>query len=464
MSTAELLEQQFQVTFSDDHLFAYLKVEPLEGEQLSLVDALTKLTSTGISFGIDQAAVRDALDRPGTAVLVAKGTPPTEGIDGAVEFAPDLLRVGGRPRVAEDGEVDLFDLGLVHEVAAGSVLATSTPPTPGEPGMDVLGRMLRPRPGRAIRVVPGPGCQWSGDHRELLASISGHATLVGETITVSAIFQVHGNVGPATGNVDFCGSVIVTGDVLQGYRVKAGGDVEIQGSVESGEVEAAGNVSVRYGIRGHTGHGRVCATGTVRARFIEFAEVRANGSIYATDGVVCGVVEAGQDVGVLGRHGSIIGGRVVAGNSVRVGELGSARGVPTDVHVGSAPKLLAEAQALKSRLAEVTDRLQILQDRLAVLQAYARQGRLNESGKLALAQIHQTYRSLLDERAECQSLQAELLERFRAVKSASVSVRNVCHAGVRVAICGISHVVEQEFEGVRFQRDERTYTIELVSG
>jgi uncharacterized protein len=460
MSRAELFEEPLQVTLSDDRLSAYLKVEPSDGEQLSIRHVLEKLASAHVSFGIDQEHLQEALERPGTTVQVATGRPPVDGSDGAVEFAPDLLTVGGRPHVAEDGEVDLFDLGLVHNVTAGAVLATVTPPTAGDPGMDVLGRMLRPRGGRDVHIRPGPGCQWSEDHDQLLASIGGHATLVGETISVSAIYRVRGNVGPATGNIDFLGSVVVTGDVLQGYQVKAGGDVEIQGSVESGEVEAGGSVSVRYGIRGHA---RVCVAGTVRARFIEFAEVRADCSVYATDGVVCGVVEAGEDVDVLGRHGSIIGGRVVAGHSIRVGELGSSRGVATEVHVGSAPKLLAEAQAHKTLLGGVTDRLQIVQDRLAVLQGYAREGRLNESGKRALVQHHETYRTLLDQRAELQSRQAELLERLREVNKASVSVRNVCHVGVRVAIGGISHMVEQELEGVCFQRDERSYTIELVS-
>ena len=87
----------------------------------------------------------------------------------------------------------------------------------------------------------------------MLAAVAGHATLVLETVTVSAVYYVRGEVGPATGNIEFVRSVDISGDVLPGYRVTAGGDVEIQGSVESAEIEAAGNVSVRYGIRGHAG-------------------------------------------------------------------------------------------------------------------------------------------------------------------------------------------------------------------
>src|SRR5579872_4402190 len=77
MSTAEV-EQQPQVTFSDDHLFAYLKVEGCDGEQPSMLDALEKLSSAHVSFGIDQERVQAALDRPGLTVLVARGRPPVD--------------------------------------------------------------------------------------------------------------------------------------------------------------------------------------------------------------------------------------------------------------------------------------------------------------------------------------------------------------------------------------------------
>jgi uncharacterized protein len=452
------------VTISDDRLRAYLEVAPNDGEGAPpmLQDALVRLADANVTFGIDLQLVHEAIDRPGSRVAVAQGRPAVDGVDGTIDFASDLLSVGGRPAVADDGNVDLFSLGLVHNVEPGSLLATIAAPTPGEAGMDVLGHAVRARAGRAARVLPGPGCQWSANRSQVLASIAGHATLVGDTVTMSPIYHVRGNVGPATGNIEFVGSVSISGDVVQGYHVKAGGDVEVQGSIECGEVEAGGNVSIRYGIRGHAGHGRVCAAGTVRARFIEFAEVRAH-CVYATDGVVCSVVEAGADVDVLGRYGSIIGGRVVAGHSVRVGELGSTRGICTQVFVGSAPKLLGEAQELRDRLSEVTGRLQIVQERLATLQEYARDGKLNETGKLALDQCHQTYRALLDERTDLVSHQPEIIERLQAAKSASVSVRNVCHAGVRVSIGPVSHTVDQDWECVQFKRNERTGRVELTA-
>jgi uncharacterized protein (DUF342 family) len=332
------------VRVAPDQLAAHLEVTVSahpEATPPTLEEALTSLADANVTYGVDRGCVVAALETPGRPVRVAEGRSPRAGEDGRVEYAPSLLAIGGRPHVSSDGAVSLFDLDLVHNVDAGVLLATRTLPTPGEPGMTVFGTPIAARPGRAANVRVGAGARFGDDGLQVFAATAGHAALVGQVVTVSTIYRIRGDVGPATGNIEFVGSVIVSGNVDAGYHVRAGGDVEIQGSMAAGEVEADGNVSIRYGVQGHNGHGRVVAGGTVRAKFVEFAHVQAVGSVYVSDGIIRSTVEAGDKLEVLGHHGAIVGGRITAHAGVWARHLGSPRDIPTEIVVGTKPILRA---------------------------------------------------------------------------------------------------------------------------
>ncbi|MFM9587410.1 FapA family protein, partial [Streptomyces caniscabiei] len=58
------------------------------------------------------------------------------------------------------------------------------------------------------------------------------------------------NVDIGTGHVDFDGSVIISGDIKDGMRVRASGDVTVLGFVESGNIESDSAVTVLLGAIG----------------------------------------------------------------------------------------------------------------------------------------------------------------------------------------------------------------------
>jgi uncharacterized protein (DUF342 family) len=379
-----------------------------------------------------------------------------------VEYAASLIAIGGRPHVTADGKVDLFDLDLVHNVAAGTLLATRQLPTSGEPGVTVFGKPIPARPGRAAHVRAGPGARLGDDGLQVFAVTAGHAVLVGDLVTVSPIYYVRGDVGPATGNIEFVGSVSVSGNVDAGYRVQAGGDVEIQGSVTAGDVEAAGNVSIRYGIQGHTGHGRVVAAGVVRAKFIEFAVVRAGDSVFASEGIMQSTVEAGGKVEVLGHHGSIVGGRILAREAVWARDLGSPLGIPTEIVVGADPALLAEAHQARARARTLVGQLEQVQLRVVHLQDQDRRRGLSAAVDQELEKFHLVYRSLLEQRAQLDHRQQELARVLQAARGAVVVARGTCHPDVRITIGTATRLVPEGLKSIRFERNLETYEIELL--
>jgi uncharacterized protein (DUF342 family) len=462
-TTDERSSAHVKVKVSADRMTAYLEASaPAKGERPpSVQDALIALTAARV-VRPDPERVKDALAKPGERFVVAEGVPALHGNGGGVEYAPSLLAVGGQPQATETGEVNLFDLGLIHNVAEGAVLATLRLPTPGKAGLDVFGQVVPPRAGRPAPVKPGKGTRLSPDGQEILAAVAGHATLVGQTITVSPIFVVRGDVGPATGHIEFVGSVCIMGNVGPGYRVKAGGDVEIQGNIDGGDIQAGGNVSVRFGIRGQQDRGSIAAGGSVRAKFIEYALVHAGDSVYVTDGIVCGKVQAEARVEVVGRHGSIVGGRVVATQGIKVGDLGSKNSSPTEVVVGPDPSLAAEIQQLQTRVQGVANQLETTRETLGRLKEAEKGGRLIGNRRLELARLTAEYREMADERVKLLERQAALLERLRACRTAAVDAQGTSYTGVRVWIAGASYLVDNPWHSVRFHRNEETRQIEVI--
>jgi uncharacterized protein (DUF342 family) len=452
----------FCVTITPDELAASLEVAPAgpEDPPVDIDAALAYLTEAGIVYGVDAEDVAHALDARGIPVLVAQGRPPIDGEDGRLEVEPRLLELGGRPRVQDDGEVDLFQLNLIHTVAEGQVLARRIPPTPNEPGVTVKGRILSAQKGRPAPGTAGRGTCLSADGLEIIATLAGHAVVLTDQISVSSIYQIRGDVGVATGHIAFVGSVVVRGDVRPGFRVKADGDVEIHGNVNGGTVEAGGNVSVRYGI---LSEGRVVAAGTVRAKFVEYAEVHAGAEVWVSDGIVQSNVVAGTTIEVVGRYGSVVGGHVFAQKSLVARELGSARGIRTTIAVGAAPELLPEAKKLATHQEALAQKISLIAARLKYFDQQAAAGRLNRVGAQEREASAAELQGLVDQRKLVATRQAEIAVMLEDIAIAFVDARDICHSEVSVVIGTSTLSMRQAIRSVRFRNSAELSKIEISS-
>ena len=133
--------------------------------------------------------------------------------------------------------------------------------------------------------------------------------MINGKINVYAIYEVLGDVDNSTVNIDFIGNVIIKGNVLTGFKVKAGGYIEVRGVVEGAKLVAQGDVVLKKGIQG-MGKGIIETQGNVIARFIENSTVTAKGNI-TTETILHSAINCGGKVEVGGRKGLIAGGLFV---------------------------------------------------------------------------------------------------------------------------------------------------------
>jgi uncharacterized protein (DUF342 family) len=456
------LSPSYRVEVTPDGLTALLEVTPPAGQDdppADLGSSLDYLTRVGVLYGVDAEDVGRAARTPGTQVVVAQGRPARDGEDGRLDVEPELLEIGGRPRVEDDGRVDLFDLNLIHTVREGQVLARRVLPTPGEPGMNVRGRGLPARAGKPAPGTAGQGTRLTEDGLEIVAAVDGHVVVVGDHLSVSSIYNVRSDVGVATGHVAYVGSVVVRGNVLAGFRLKADGDVEIHGNVNGGVIEAGGNLSVRYGILGQA---QVVAAGTVRAKFIEYADVKAGGAVWISDGIVQSKISAAR-IEVLGRHGSVVGGHVFARMSLTARDLGSAGGVRTTVAVGVAPELVPESQRLSSHQDEMARKVPKLQARIKYFEQQAQIGRLNRIGAQEMESAQVQLKQLFEELEVAAARQLELTQEIAELSGAFIDARDVCHPEVLVVIGTDNLPIRQALRAVRFSHSALSPKIEVTS-
>ncbi len=450
------------VTITGDRMTAELLVTaPVSGGRaITVEDALAKLAEAGVIYGIDPEAVRLAVEcaqqlrdpaAPPPPVAVATGRDATTGEDARIDYHPVLTAARGRPKVLPDGTVDLFDLNLVQNISIYTVLAVMVPAQRGEPGMTVTGAEIPGRLGHEVWLKAGTGTKLSADRLTVTATVAGHPTLMYGEITVTNVFRVKGDVGVETGNIEFVGSVVVSGSVLRGFTVKAEGDVEVQGAVDGGSVEAAGSVIVQYGIASGA---RVVAGGAVKARFIEAAEVRAGTHLWSTDGILQSRVESGGNVEVVGRRGAIIGGSVTAKTSVTARVLGSHLGGSTEISVGVMPEVRQEMVENQKKRSQMEAEFQRTEQTIQYMAAQLRNGWLSPERRVMLAKLVKAREQFFEGLAALKARSQELEQAFRESRTAWVLAKDTCNVGVRIIIGNSNYQPTRPLDRVRFNLTE----------
>lgn len=196
--------------------------------------AIATLSREGVSFGIDEDAVAQAVAWPGSEAVVAAGVAPVPPTDASIQLLVDLAtaRVSGVP--------------------AGTLLARRIPPQPGKPGTDVSGARIEPEEPGDASVNVGDGARCSDDGLLVFAAIDGWPVLDGDVVSVLAE-RIVADLDRTTGGLDVWGNLIVTGSI-EGIDVSASGRVTVQGNVVRAGLSSGRAMEVRGACMSSTLH------------------------------------------------------------------------------------------------------------------------------------------------------------------------------------------------------------------
>lgn len=351
-------DASWEIRVSDDRLAVYLDMYPSTGNGAppDAVKICEELAAMGVR-NVDRDRVMalatlcgEGYPASGEDSIIARGIPPQAPVPGEIEF----LVLMERAKRAEDDDtaIDWKNLWITPSVHEGDVIARIHPPKEGTDGIDVFGNPITAVSQTVNRIRYGDGVtvteNGDGTVEIVSARIVGQPVFRDNVLDVLPLLVINGDVDITTGNIDFTGSVLVKGSVLEGFSVRAERDVTVQEWVYSSHIQAGGSCVVRGGI---SGEGAFISAGEdIRIGVVEHAAVSASRRLEVFGYALSSTLEAGESVYVQGRNRrGIVGGSCTAGNSIEALSAGSPMESPTVLEVGRDPFRLRVIQELERK-------------------------------------------------------------------------------------------------------------------
>ena len=441
------------VDVSRDKMTATIRYDLKKGTRCPTADMVRQaLKEKGVVYGIDEAAIEKgttSLD----SYIAAHGDVPVNGTDARIEKKYDLSHKG-RPRIIESDRVDYKDMNLFVLAKAGQLLAERIPQTRGKEGKDVFGFPAPARNGKPIPLNVGKNAEIREENK-IYALIDGQIVEDGKRIGIDPHLSISGSVGVGTGNIDFAGSVEISGNIDAGFIVKATGDIEVSGFVSGADVDGR-NVFISGGITGQ-GRGKITAKEDVRAAFAENALVEAGRDIYIADAVLHSTIKAGKKIVVEDRRGLITGGYIAAGEEIRAKVVGNQAFVVTKLVVGVNPAL---SQRYQKACREYKEDKQRLSQITQMLNTFSKidTSRLPENRIAQIATLTRSQFPLAGKIKREEKLIEELQEELEKMEDGKIRVADIIYPGVSVSVNSIKRNFQTEVRGctLTVQEDEVT--------
>jgi uncharacterized protein (DUF342 family) len=424
------------------------------GRDYSAENYLNFLHSNKVSYGIKEDRIGQLVDKPiyQEMVTLAEGDRPIDGRDAYIQYNFETGQSKLRLREGSNGRVNFKDLNIIQNVVANQPLAVKIAAQNGKNGKNIRGGVLLATDGKDIPLPLGKNVHLADDGVTITADINGQVLVVNGKINVEPVYTVDGGVNLKSGNVDFLGTVIINGDVEDGFFVKAAGNIEVNGTVEKAEMVSEGNIIVTHGITGK-GEGIIKAGHSVWAKFIENAAVESGDLVVVSDGIINCRVDAAKRVLCQGKRAAIVGGRVRACEEINAKTLGSpVSGTETVLEVGLDPKLKTMVAHLTKEKEQARKEFEELQRNIQTLVNIKKQRKtLPEDKEASLGEFLAQRQAIIvnikkidEELADVQEALDKTDVRGRVSASAKV------YPGVRIVVRDIHEDVRNEYKAVTF--------------
>lgn len=319
-----------------------------------LSEVLLMLEQSGIIYGVDRAAIQFALDTveetglPVRNSVIARGKAALDGKDAYLRFEVEVGPLPGK--LLGNGSIDYRERLMFVGVSSGQILATKVSAMPGSAGMNVAGEIIAAMPGKDLLVKVSDDTRYNDDDNTVRATAAGVLSLVNtDTIRVSSRQKIDGDVDYSTGNIRSQNAVDISGSILPDFMVSTKGNLVVGGNVQAAKINSHGNVVVKGGILGPGAEVRV--QGDADINYIEQGLLIAGGNILIRSSGYYSDIQAAGNIHCP-EKAKLVGGEIVAGGSVIVGQLGAAAGKPVNVAAGTDPRRYRRYRVLQQEYQE----------------------------------------------------------------------------------------------------------------
>lgn len=345
---------------------------------LDFDEFVAALWSKDIRYGIDAAAVREAIRRDKVERLsIAHSKPPQPGNDASIAEQTDALHRDDSPRILPDGRMDLRHFrNRFPQVTEGTRLFKKMPRQSGAPGWNTMGKELAPEEVKDfdISTLAGPGTRIvRGDdgNEYVVAAMDGFLDIDAKTSQLSIndkIVHREGVSARGTGDLALSGDEFEEHGEVQEQRVVEGLHMTFLADIFGNIVSNGGRVLIKQKISGGSAKspgGSITVEGAALSATLEanpgsIEVAQAEGSlligqkVHVTRAVSCDII---ADEVVI----EVAEGCAIAARNLTIGEAKARKNVGTTVTL-----LLPDIHHYETQIEAINAERKAAEDTLAV--------------------------------------------------------------------------------------------------
>ena len=442
------------VRIDNNDMSAYLfLVVPLEDAVYTRRELIKLLNDNRVTMGIMTDVIDHMIEEKVYLheVKVAQGLSPIDGQDGYYDYHFNRV-LEKKPKIKEDGSVDYWSIKTIENVFKGQIIATYNHAVQGESGYTVKGKIIPPKRAKDLLPLRGKGFERLEDGDTYVSMLDGKIEIVSDRIIISEIYELFGDADLSVGNIDFPGDVIIHGKVCNGVTINAGGNLNVDGTVEAATITAGKDIVFRSGMLGSF-KSSVYAKGNIFAKFFENTTIEAGGMIQA-DVLMNSKVISCDMLLLNGKKSAIIGGEINAIQYVDSGKIGNESEVPTDIHVGVAIDVYKRKAMLEKKVKKTEDNIARIDVGIKQFEEIMKHDSRIKPDDPRKAQL---IRAKIQDNVTMQRDKAEL-ERISSLiekgKGAYVRVNGYIYPRVKITIDDITYIETARQLSVGYYKDE----------
>lgn len=438
------------VSIDPDKMSAYIVLPlPDDGKVYTYDDVDEIIRQGGVKAGVLKEVVKDIVDNHKymQQITIAEGKPAVNGVDGYFDYYFSNAEQDTNPIISSNGTVDYINTEQYTMVKKDDLVALYVPGTNGEFGYTVESTILRPKKGREKPPLRGKGFHIE-DKVRYISDMDGRIDVGDSTINITNVLTIKESIDITRGHIDFDGDVIVRGDVHSGLKVKATGNITINGHVGASLIIAGKDIIIKQGVQGRE-KGKIEAQGNVTGKFFESAHVKAGQDVYANI-IMNSYVEAKGVVRVDSSNGLVLGGSVCGIKGIKITNVGNEAEKISTLVVGPTLEMAQRKLELLKLIEKVEGEIDLL-DRSAKMYEQMDKTKITTETEARRMKI---IRAKVIKVTELKGYYEEnnvLISNMNEAAHAKIYVKGLAYRGSRLIISGVRYNIREVVKDATFR-------------
>ncbi len=372
---------------------------------------------------------------------LVKGVPPIMPVHGKIEWSGDYFNEG----YYVDPETKRIDfhrqLGNPN-VEKDVLLAKVIYDKQGKDGRDVFGKTISVSKPKKVLLQGGSNVLWDEKACAFISKVAGRVVKRGHIVDVDETMFVKDGVGVESGNIEHKGSVIIDGDIDSEFCIDVSGDVEVRGLIYACDIKCGGNLVVKEGINENLAK-NIVVGGSILAKYIMNASIEAGEDVIANSEIFQSQIKSKTKV--CCKKGRVLGGEIMAGKGIYVGEAGSKGNANTLLIAGIdfqlQNKLKSNDENIK-KLKGALVKLKPVHKKLSNMKNY-----LKADQKEKLTELEFKIFETEDGVESLEKENKEVRKEIYSNKNARIVIYDMVHPGVVLRVFDSQYIIENTLAG-----------------